>query len=132
MNRIKPWVLASRPKTLFATLAPIIIALSLSYQITSKINWLIASMTFLAAILLQIGSNYANDAYDFIKGADNDTFRVGPKRMSQAGVLKPDSILNMMYFIFIISVLRVPKTLMFLSSQLFILKEGGNLREFSM
>ena len=104
MNRIKPWVLASRPKTLFATLAPIIIALSLSYQITSKINWLIASMTLLAAILLQIGSNYANDAYDFIKGADNNAFRVGPKRMSQSGTLKPDSILNMMYFIFIISV----------------------------
>jgi len=105
LNRLKPWILASRPKTLFATLAPIIIGLSLSYEINSQIDWLVALMTFLSAILLQIGSNYANDAYDFIKGADDNTFRTGPKRMSQAGILKPDSILNMMYFIFLISVL---------------------------
>ena len=68
MKALKPWILAARPKTLFATLAPIIIGLSLSYKITSEINWVIALMTFLSAILLQIGSNYANDASDFIKG----------------------------------------------------------------
>ena len=102
---LNPWVLAARPKTLFATLAPIIIGLSLSYKITYQINWLIASMTFLSATLLQIGSNYANDAYDFIKGADNNAFRRGPQRMSQAGILEPQSILNMMYFIFLISTL---------------------------
>ena len=104
MKNLKPWILAARPKTLFATLAPIIMGLSISYKINLEINWTIALMTFLSAILLQIGSNYANDAYDFIKGTDNYNRR-GPKRMSQDGVLSPNSILNMMYFIFLISVL---------------------------
>ena len=72
MDKIKPWILAARPRTLFAALAPIIVGLSLSFQIFNKqIDWLVAIMTIIAAVLIQIGSNYANDAYDYLKGADN-------------------------------------------------------------
>ena len=104
MNTIKPWILAARPKTLFATLAPIIIGLSLSYKICGVINWNVSWMIVLSAILLQIGSNYANDAYDYLKGADGKN-RKGPKRMVQEGIISPKSILNVMYAIFIISVI---------------------------
>jgi len=106
LDRIKPWILAARPRTLFAALAPIIIGLSISFHIFEKqIDYLVAIMTIVAAILIQIGSNYANDAYDYLKGADNKKIRKGPARMAEEGVLSPQSILNMMYFIFIISVL---------------------------
>ena len=72
MDRIKPWILAARPKTLFAALAPIIIGLSISFQIFEKqIDFVVAAITIASAILIQIGSNYANDAYDYLKGADN-------------------------------------------------------------
>ncbi len=104
MDKIKPWILAARPRTLFAALAPIIVGLSLSFQIFNKqIDWLVAIMTIIAAVLIQIGSNYANDAYDYLKGADNKKIRKGPARMAEEGILSPESILNMMYFIFIIS-----------------------------
>ena len=106
MDRIKPWILAARPKTLFAALAPIIIGLSISFQIFEKqIDFVVAAITIASAILIQIGSNYANDAYDYLKGADNKKIRQGPARMAEEGVLSPQSILNMMYVIFIISVL---------------------------
>ena len=103
MNKIKPWILAARPKTLFASLSPIIIGLSFSFYLYEDINWLISSLTILAAMLIQIGSNYANDAYDYLKGSDQS--RIGPARMAQQGMLSPNSLLTMMYFIFIISVL---------------------------
>ena len=103
MNVIKPWILAARPKTLFASLSPIIIGLSFSFYIYFQIDWLVAILTIFSAILIQIGSNYANDAYDYLKGADSS--RVGPSRMAQKGILSPNAILNMMYLIFTISVL---------------------------
>ena len=106
MNKVKPWILASRPKTLFAALAPIIVGLSISFNIFDKqIDWIVALMTISAALLIQIGSNYANDAYDYLKGSDNQKTRKGPARMAQEGTLSPDAILSMMYFIFLISVL---------------------------
>ena len=37
-------------------------------------------------LLLQIGSNFANDVYDYEKGADTDA-RLGPLRVTQAGLL---------------------------------------------
>ena len=103
MNKIKPWVLAARPKTLFASLAPIIVGISFTFYIYQSIDWIIAILTILSATLIQIGSNYANDAYDYLKGSDDS--RIGPQRMAQMGILSPHAILNMMYFIFTISVL---------------------------
>tara|TARA_Y100001970_G_scaffold115175_1_gene143542 strand:- start:566 stop:1489 length:924 start_codon:yes stop_codon:yes gene_type:complete len=106
LDRIKPWILAARPKTLFAALAPIIIGLAISFQIFEKqIDFVVAAITIASATLIQIGSNYANDAYDYLKGTDNKKIRQGPARMAEEGVLSPQSILNMMYFIFIISAL---------------------------
>ena len=64
MIKIKPWILAARPKTLFATLSPILVAITITNKVYNEVNWTIVSLTVLAALLLQIGSNYANDAYD--------------------------------------------------------------------
>ena len=104
MSTLKLWILAARPKTLFAALAPIIIGLSLSYKIAGIISWNISWMIVLSATLLQIGSNYANDAYDYLKGADRND-RKGPKRAVQLGKISPKKILNAMYVIFIVSVI---------------------------
>ena len=104
MNKFEPWILAARPKTLFASLSPIIIGLSLSFYIHNQINLIVGIMTIVSALLIQIGSNYANDAYDYLKGADSDN-RKGPVRMAQEGILSPYAILNMMYLFFLISVI---------------------------
>ena len=51
-------------------------------------NALILLLTFAAAVLIQIGTNYANDYYDFVKGTDTAD-RTGPTRATQAGYVTP-------------------------------------------
>ena len=45
-------------------------------------------MTLLAAVLIQIGANFANDVYDFEKGSDRED-RLGPQRATQSGLISP-------------------------------------------
>ena len=96
MYNFKPWILASRPKTLFASISPVSIGLSISFYIFNDIEIIVGFVTLITAIMLQIGSNLANDAYDFLKGADNSIDRKGPPRMAQQGVLKVNLIINVM------------------------------------
>ncbi|MCF7955217.1 MAG: 1,4-dihydroxy-2-naphthoate polyprenyltransferase, partial [Phycisphaerae bacterium] len=56
-----------------------------------SLNHIVAALTFAAALLIQIGTNLANDYYDFKKGADTET-RVGPTRATQAGLVTPSQM----------------------------------------
>ena len=84
LSKLKIWVLASRPKTLLASISPVLIGISLC--ISSKFSWAHALMILLGALLIQIATNFINDYYDFKKGTDTEQ-RLGPKRMMQAGLL---------------------------------------------
>ena len=75
------WLLAARLKTLPVSMAPIIFALVLSRSLET-FNGIVAGLTVFTALLIQIGTNFANDYYDYCKGADT-TDRVGPMRMSK-------------------------------------------------
>tara|TARA_X000001036_G_scaffold67469_1_gene58298 strand:+ start:2140 stop:3033 length:894 start_codon:yes stop_codon:yes gene_type:complete len=89
---IKSIFIAIRPKTLSASIAPVLVGSSIAFKSSIddfQIN--IFLLTLLAAIFIQIGTNFANDVYDFIKGADNDE-RLGPLRAVQANLI---SIRNM-------------------------------------
>tara|TARA_B100001142_G_scaffold21365_1_gene19713 strand:- start:160 stop:1053 length:894 start_codon:yes stop_codon:yes gene_type:complete len=91
-NFIKSIFIAIRPKTLSASIAPVLVGSSIAFKSSIddfQIN--IFLLTLLAAIFIQIGTNFANDVYDFIKGADNDE-RLGPLRAVQANLI---SIRNM-------------------------------------
>lgn len=96
-TKIKIWILASRPKTLPAAIAPVMIGSVMAYA-KGFLNVPILILTFIAAILIQIGTNYANDYYDFIKGTDTAD-RTGPTRATQAGQVTP----TQMKFAFIIT-----------------------------
>ena len=82
---LKVWLMASRPKTLFAAVAPVIIGTAMAFG-DNVVHWPSAILAGLCSVLIQIGTNFANDFYDFHKGADDEK-RLGPTRVTQAGLV---------------------------------------------
>ena len=70
------WIIAVRLKTLTAAISPVLLGTALSHHDGSFILFTFL-MTLLAAVLIQIGSNFANDVYDYQRGTDRDD-RLGP------------------------------------------------------
>jgi 1,4-dihydroxy-2-naphthoate octaprenyltransferase len=78
------WLLASRPRTLPASIVPVALGCLLAYH-EDAFRAVPAAAVLSAALLIQIGTNFANDVFDFEKGSDNDN-RLGPIRATQAGL----------------------------------------------
>lgn len=92
------WLLAIRPKTLWASVAPVMVGLALAYG-AGPIHWFTAAATLIGGLLIQIGTNFSNDYSDFQKGADT-TERQGPLRVTQAGLISPAGMLRATIFVF--------------------------------
>lgn len=84
------WWEAARPRTLPAAVAPVLAASALAYQ-QGGFAGLPAVLCLGFALLIQIGTNYANDYFDFKKGADTAE-RVGPRRAVAAGLIAPQTM----------------------------------------
>ncbi|PTY02695.1 1,4-dihydroxy-2-naphthoate octaprenyltransferase [Opitutaceae bacterium EW11] len=92
------WFHASRPRTLPAAIAPVVAASALAWHDGLFRGW--AALTCLGfALLIQIGTNFANDYYDFVKGADTAK-RVGPTRAVAAGWVAPGTMRTAMLIVF--------------------------------
>jgi 1,4-dihydroxy-2-naphthoate polyprenyltransferase len=87
---ITTWLAAARPRTLSAALAPVLVGLAVAMR-EQPLHWPAAVATLLAALLIQIGTNLANDYYDFVNGADTAD-RLGPPRITQAGLAAPAAV----------------------------------------
>jgi 1,4-dihydroxy-2-naphthoate octaprenyltransferase len=87
---MRAWFLAARPKTLPAGLAPVAVGSALAATAT-PIHWPGVLACALGALLIQIGCNYANDAFDAGTGADAQ--RIGPQRAVASGLISPRSML---------------------------------------
>ena len=83
------WLLAARPKTLPAAAAPVAVGTALALE-AGAFHALAAACALLGAVFIQVGTNYANDYYDFAKGADTAD-RKGPTRVTQAGLVAPEA-----------------------------------------
>lgn len=81
---IASFCLAARPKTLLLSLSPICIGSAFAWK--ERIDPLLFLLMLLFALSIQIGTNFANDYFDFIKGADTEE-RKGPARAMQKGLL---------------------------------------------
>jgi 1,4-dihydroxy-2-naphthoate polyprenyltransferase len=92
------WLLAIRPKTLPASTASAIVGSAAAYH-EGVFAWGPALACLLIAVLLQIGANLANDVFDYYRGADTHA-RLGPMRVTQAGLLKPGQVLLGMWVVF--------------------------------
>lgn len=95
---VSPWILASRPKTLPAASAPVIVGTALAIgDGVFRLGPALAALV--AALLIQIGTNLANDVFDYQKGSDTSE-RTGPVRVTQAGLLTPQQVFRGMIVAF--------------------------------
>ncbi len=100
---MSPWILAIRPKTLPAAIAPVAIGTAMALG-DGVFHLLSAVCALFAALFIQIGTNLANDYFDFKKGADTKD-RQGPIRVTQAGLIKPEIVLLVAVLFFVLAAL---------------------------
>ncbi len=89
-SRLSIWVQAARPWTLGVAVSPILMGTVIAYT-QGGIQWFAAIAALLGGMLIQIGTNLANDYFDFKKGADTAD-RIGPQRVTQAGLISSESV----------------------------------------
>lgn len=82
-KKLNVWVRAARPQTLAAAFVPVLIGAVLAAT-EGKLNLAVTSVALLCAFLIQIGTNFANDYFDSVKGADTEN-RIGFKRATATG-----------------------------------------------
>ena len=103
LTKLQVWMLAARPKTLPAAAASVILGSSLAFK-DGKFVLIPALASGLISLLLQIGANFANDLFDFQRGADTK-HRMGPTRVTQSGLLTPRELTIGMVVVFSLSTL---------------------------
>jgi len=91
-SKFKLWIEAARPQTLAAALVPVLVGASLAFQ-ADDLVWINTIVALVCAMLIQIGTNFANDYFDFIKGSDTDE-RIGFRRATAAGLVAPETMKN--------------------------------------
>jgi 1,4-dihydroxy-2-naphthoate octaprenyltransferase len=102
-SKLQIWLLAARPKTLPAAAAPVVIGTAMAHT-GGGIHWPSALAAMLGALLIQIGTNFANDYLDFKKGSDIED-RLGPLRVTQAGLVTPAAMKQATILVFALAVI---------------------------
>lgn len=103
MPSAKIWMMAARPKTLAAAVAPVLLGTAMAVE-AGTFHAPAAVLALLGAILIQVGVNFHNDYADFVKGADTAE-RVGPTRVTQAGYATPEAMRRATTVVFALAVL---------------------------
>jgi 1,4-dihydroxy-2-naphthoate polyprenyltransferase len=98
INQFQIWWLAIRPRTLPAAAAGVVAGTALALH-DHAFRLLPALAALLVALLLQIGSNLANDVFDYERGSDSGR-RHGPVRVTQSGLLSPSQVKAGMLVVF--------------------------------
>jgi 1,4-dihydroxy-2-naphthoate octaprenyltransferase len=92
-RKARTFLLASRPKTLPAAIAPVAAGCALAWKIHHAFNLTLALCTLLSTLAIQSATNYFNDAVDAGKGADTSQ-RLGPRRATATGLVSPRAMLT--------------------------------------
>jgi 1,4-dihydroxy-2-naphthoate octaprenyltransferase len=97
------WLMAARPRTLPAAVAPVLVGTSLALG-----NGHFRPLAFVAAlfgaVFIQVGTNLSNDYSDARRGADTED-RLGPVRVTAGGLVPPNTVLLATYVTFGLAVL---------------------------
>ena len=99
ITKCDAWILASRPKTLPAALVPVIIGTSIAIY-SGKENFLAALIALICSVLIQVGTNFVNDLYDFLSGADNEE-RKGPVRVLASNLITTKEMKTAIVIVFL-------------------------------
>ncbi len=97
------WLMAARPRTLPAALAPVLVGSAAAYFATGgelRVGPFIAAL--IGSVFIQIGTNLANDYSDAKRGADTDE-RLGPVRVTSAGLVAPRRVLHATWLAFAVA-----------------------------
>ena len=100
-SKFRIWIDAARPRTLPAAIAPVLVGSVLAWR-EHAFNTPAALACLGFALLVQIGTNFANDYYDFVKGADT-AGRVGPRRAVASGLVAPAVMRAAMGLVFVLA-----------------------------
>jgi len=84
-SKLNYWILASRPKTLLAAVVPVMVGSALAFSM-KKFFLPYSIIALLCSMLIQIGTNFTNDLYDYLKGSDTIQ-RKGPRRVLASGLI---------------------------------------------
>ena len=103
-SQVKSVLLAFRPKTLTAALVPCLAGTALVRAIGLSWDGWVLFYALMASFLIQIGTNLVNDAVDFKKGADTEK-RIGPQRITQAGIMTANQVMALGSLCFALAVL---------------------------
>ncbi|MDS0258749.1 1,4-dihydroxy-2-naphthoate polyprenyltransferase [Haloarcula sp. S1CR25-12] len=90
ISKREAWLMAARPQTLPAGAAPVVVGAGLAVH-ADVFAPLVALGALVGALLIQVGTNFANDYYDAVKGADTDE-REGFTRVTAGGLIEPSSV----------------------------------------
>lgn len=104
MKNLRFWLLAARPKTLTAAIVPILVGTALPVALGKPYSAWVAISALLASLFIQIATNLVNDVMDFKKGADTET-RIGPQRVTQSSIFKPETVEKAAYLCFLMAIL---------------------------
>ena len=103
MKAFRIWLMAARPRTLPAAVAPVLVGTALAAtEGTFKPLTFVAAM--LGALFIQVGTNLSNDYSDARRGADTED-RLGPVRVTAGGLVPPRQVLVATYVAFGLAVL---------------------------
>lgn len=97
-STLKCYWIASRPKTWMASVSPVFLGASLAIR-EGSFSYVVFVFTLLFSLFIQIGTNFANDFFDFVKGADTKD-RKGPHRVCQQGWIAPLTLLRASLILF--------------------------------
>lgn len=102
-KNLKIFITAARPKTLGAAVSPIIIGTAMAFSMGNGHMGSALACLF-CALLIQIGTNFSNDYFDYVKGSDTEE-RIGPTRITQAGLVTPKCMVRNFVCVFGLAVL---------------------------
>jgi 1,4-dihydroxy-2-naphthoate octaprenyltransferase len=97
------WLMAARPRTLPAAIAPVLVGTAAAVQWAGQLpRWGAFLAALAGSIFIQIGTNLANDYSDARRGADSAD-RLGPVRVTSAGLVAPQRVLTATWIAFAIA-----------------------------